>query len=449
MHTDDVAEHVELIRQAFGYITRFKGTTFVLKIENPVIDDPAFPLMVRDIALLHQLGIRVVIVPGTKERIDDVLTKYAIPWDTVGGVRVSSPEAIPFIKMAASDVANRIMTLLAQNETNAVIGNWVKARSIGVRDGVDFQSTGLVESVKVDIVHSVLDQALIPIFPNIGWSATGKPYNISSNELATVLATRLGSEKLFFVTPHGCVTAGDWRLPPETAAEQSGQISRMTDGEAAEFVELNAPASPSPLLELVSLAVRACRGGVPRVHILDGRTDGVLLKEIFSTLGLGTMVYANTYVNVRRMRSSDVPSALAIMAPLVRAGVLVARTAEQVEARIDDYYAYEIDGVVHACVALHSYGDTSAEVAALAVDPAYSSLNIGRRLVAYCIEEARKRRASRVFVLTTQTSDWFDSLGFTLGGIEDLPPEKRIAYDRSRNSRVLTFPLGAQSPLGG
>ena len=116
MRTDDVADHVELIRQAFGYITRFKGRTFVLKIENPVIDDPAFRLMVRDITLLHQLGIRVVIVPGTKERIDEVLTRYGVRWDTEAGVRVSTPEMVPFIKMAASDVANRVMTLLAQNE---------------------------------------------------------------------------------------------------------------------------------------------------------------------------------------------------------------------------------------------------------------------------------------------------------------------------------------------
>lgn len=444
MRTDDVAEHVELIRQAFGYITRFKGKTFVLKIENPVIDDPAFRLMVRDIALLHQLGIRVVIVPGSKERIDEVLTRYGVRWDTQGGVRVSTAEMIPFVKMAASDVANRVMTLLAQNEANAVIGNWVKARGIGVRDGVDFQSSGLVESVKVDILHSVLDQGLIPIFPNIGWSATGKPYNISSNELATVLAARLGSEKLFFITPSGGIASSDYALPPELASEQNGQISRMTDGEAARFVELNAARAPDPVVELVGLGLRACRAGVPRVHIVDGRVDGVLLKEIFSTLGLGTMIYANTYLNVRKMRSADVPSALAIMAPLVRDGILVSRTADQIEARLDDYYVYEIDDMPHACVALHTYGDGSAEIAAVAVDRGYTSLNIGRRLVSYCLQEARRRGASRVFVLTTQTADWFDSIGFGPGTVEDLPRERRIAYDRNRKSRILTFDLKDQ-----
>ena len=444
MRTDDVADHVELIRQAFGYITRFKGSTFVLKIENPVIDDPAFRFMVRDIALLHQLGIRVVIVPGSKERIDEVLTRYGVRWGTEAGVRISTPEMVPFIKMAASDVANRVMTLLAENEANAVIGNWVKARSIGVRDGVDFQSTGLVESVKVDIVHSVLAQGLIPIFPNIGWSATGKPYNISSNELATVLASRLGSEKLFFITPLGGIGSADYTLPPSLAAEQSGQIMRMTDEEAASFVELNASRRPDALLDLVSLGLRACRGGVPRVHIVDGRVDGVLLKEIFSTLGLGTMIYANTYLNVRKMRSADIPSAVAIMAPLVREGILVARGAEQLEARLDDYFVYEIDGIPHACVALHAFSDGSAEIAALAVDRGYTALNIGRRLVTYCLGEAHRRGASRVFVLTTQTADWFDSIGFVAGGVEDLPPERRLAYDRSRNSRILTYDLRAQ-----
>jgi amino-acid N-acetyltransferase len=442
----DVAMHVELIRQAFGYITRFKGKTFVLKIENPIIDHAGFRLMVRDIALLHQLGIRVVIVPGSKERIDEVLTRYGLPWRTESGVRVSTPEAIPFIKMAASDVSNRVMTLLAQNETSAVIGNWVKARSIGVREGVDYQSAGLVESVKVDIVQTVLEQGLIPIFPNIGWSATGTPYNISSNELATVLATRLGAEKLFFVTPLGGIAAADLRRPAALSSEPEAQISRMTDGEAEALVALNKDHLADPEMELVSLALRACRGGVPRVHIVDGRVDGVLLKEIFSALGLGTMIYANTYVNVRKMRSSDVSAALSVMAPLVEAGILVSRTADQLEAQIDDYYVYEIDGMPHACVALHDFGRDHAEIAALAVDRGYTSLNIGRRLVEYCLQEARRQGTRRVFVLTTQTADWFDSLGFVSGTVEDLPPDRQRSYDRSRKSRILTYDLERPRP---
>jgi amino-acid N-acetyltransferase len=156
------------------------------------------------------------------------------------------------------------------------------------------------------------------------------------------------------------------------------------------------------------------------------------------------MIYANTYLNVRKMRSADIPSALAIMAPLVSDGTLVARGADQIESRIDDYYVYEIDGVPHACVAMHSFGDGTAEIAALAVDRGYTALNIGRRLVAYCLQEAKRRGTARVFVLTTRTADWFDSLGFVAGGVEDLPPERQRSYDRSRKSRILTYEVGSR-----
>ena len=151
-------------------------------------------------------------------------------------------------------------------------------------------------------------------------------------------------------------------------------------------------------------------------------------------------------LNVRRMRSADVPAALSLMAPLVSAGILVSRTAEQIESSIEDYYVYEIDGVPHACVALKAWNATTAEIGALAVDRGYTALNIGRRLVEYCLEEARRRGLERVFVLTTQTADWFDSLGFRAGTIDDLPPERRRTYDRARASRILTYDLGPGGP---
>ena len=146
-----LAEQVELIRQVFGYVDQFKDKIFVIRIDGEIIMDPLFPVLVRDLALLHRVGIRIILVPSAHTRIDQILTKYGMDWDTVGGVRVSSAQAIPFIKMAAFDVSNRVMTLLAESRLDAVIGNWVRARAIGVRDGVDFQETGRVDKLKGDI----------------------------------------------------------------------------------------------------------------------------------------------------------------------------------------------------------------------------------------------------------------------------------------------------------
>jgi amino-acid N-acetyltransferase len=180
MDKSKLKEQVETIRQAFGYINQFKGETFVIKLESSLIAHPLFPLLIRDVVLLHRMGINVVLVPGAKDRINEILKKYNIKCRTVKGVRVSPPEAIPLIKMAAFDVTNKVMTILAENGANGVIGNWVRAKSIGVRKGVDFQSSGVVEKVQVDIVNKVIGEGIIPIFPTIGWSAKGKPYNLSS-----------------------------------------------------------------------------------------------------------------------------------------------------------------------------------------------------------------------------------------------------------------------------
>ena len=136
MDTQYSHEHVDLIREVFHYTRRFKNSTFVIKIDSPVITDPGFPVLCRDLALLHEVGIRIIIIPGARERIDEILDRFSVKWKLAGGTRIASEEAIPFIKMAAFDVANKVMTSLAAGKVNAVIGNWVRARAKGVIDGI-------------------------------------------------------------------------------------------------------------------------------------------------------------------------------------------------------------------------------------------------------------------------------------------------------------------------
>ena len=318
---------VELIRQVFEYTQRFQGGTFVIKIEGSLMAHPFFPLLVKDLVLLHRQGIRIVLVPGAKQRIDEILTRYQIPWQTVEGVRISTAEAVPFIKMAAFDVSNRLITQLAENSTHAVIGNWVRARSLGVRRGVDYQMTGVVEKVNAEIIRKTLADGLVPIFPNIGWSATGKPYNISSNELACRLAGALQADKLFFVSDHRGVSAVEYRLPEGVERDDEGLVTHLTSVQAAELVSLNTAESGEEMLELLRLAHRACSEGVSRVHIVNGEIEGVILQEIFSSRGCGTMVYANEHENIRAMRQEDIPEVLRIMQPFVEKEILLSRSA--------------------------------------------------------------------------------------------------------------------------
>ena len=437
---DHSKEQIDLIREVFHYSHRFQGAVFVIKIDYQIIDHPLFPGLVKDLALLHQIGIKMVIIPGAKARIDEVLGRYGIETDMADGVRISTEEAIPFIKMAAFDVSNRIMTMLAGQKVNAVIGNWVRARSLGVIKGRDYQQTGVVEKIDVSLVKKILDEGLIPIFPCIGWSSLGKPYNINSNELATVVSINLSAQKLFFVTPYAGLMKADYRIPKGAYLAQDGRISRLSVEAALEFYKLNTDHS-DPLLEYVDFGCRAASRQVDRVHLVNGTIDGVILKEIFSNLGMGMMIHGNIYDSIRPMKPRDISDVLRLMDPLVEKEILVRRTEEQLQDSYTDYVVYEMDDSVHGCGALVEYPENMAEIAAIAVDQSYKHLGIGQKVVEFLLSVARERGLKRIFVLTTQTADWFQKLGFAEGTIDDIPEAKREKYDRSRNSKIFTFSL--------
>ncbi len=442
MNNNLLQEQVATIRQSFGYVREFKDAIFVIKIDSTLMKDPYFPIFIRDVVLLHNAGIKVVLIPGTRVRIDEILSSFTIPYHSVEGVRISTEEAIPFIKMAAFDVSNQIMTLLAENSANAVIGNWVRARSIGVRNGTDYQSTGMIDKVDSDSILKILNDNMIPIFPNIGWSLTGKPYNISSNELALKISAELKASKLFFITDCGGVTGSPYKLPPNITSSQEGFISQLTVQEATEIIELN----PTNIyqdtnLQLLNIACKAATNGVQRVHIIDGRVDGILLKEIFSNRGYGTMIYTNQHENIRPIVHQDIPDIMKITADLVKKGVLIARDPSYIEIHISEYVVYEVDNTIHGSGALKEYEAHSAEIYSIAVDSTYASMGIGKRIISYLIQKALSKGYKTLFLLTTQTTDWFVDRGFYEGSIEDLPPQKAAAYNMERKSRVLLLDL--------
>ena len=440
MEHDRLHEHVDTIREVFSYLRQFQGKTFVVKIDIAVMDDPLFSVLAKDLSLIHQAGIRIAIVPSARERIDEVLATYGVPYQVHGGIRITSEEAMPFIKMAAFDVSNRVMTMLSANGITAVIGNWVRARGIGVRDGIDFKSAGVVESVRADTMRTLLDDGVVPIFPCIGWSSVGRPYNISSNELAVVVATTLGAGKLFFVTAAPGYAAGSFRVPERIPVAPDGRLANFSPADLDDFFAANPGREED--LELLYRARRACAAGVERVHILDGRGEGVILREIFSNLGSGTMVYSNRYGGIRPMRLNDVSDVLRIMQPFVQRGILLPRSEAQLKDAMQDFIVFEVDDSVHACAALHGFPEGMGEIAGIAVDEHYLHLGVGPKLVDYLCEQARRAGLSRVFALTTQTGDWFQKLGFEEADLSVLPERKRLAYDLQRKSRIFLKPLG-------
>jgi amino-acid N-acetyltransferase len=344
--------------------------------------------------------------------------------------------------MAAFHVATRFITGLSAGPVDAVIGNFVRARGLGVNGGVDMDHTGTVDRILTDSIRRVLNLGMVPILPCIGHSSTGKPYNVSGDEIALAASAALGAIKLFIISMEPGIRAGSYALPENIEIGSRGRVIRLTPQEAEEVLEKNAGLAgrEDKGMAGLRLALRASRAGVERVHIVDGGEEGAVLRELFSNLGAGTMVYADEYESIRPLRTADIPDILRLMEPLVQRDVLIRRGAEEIQEKEEDYAVFEIDGSLHACGALHDWGEGQGEIAAVATNGTYTGL--GRRIVRYLIDRAAKRGFHRVFVLTTRTHDWFELLGFSECSVESLPERRRRNYDRNRKSMVFALDLG-------
>ena len=429
------SKKAENVRDVIRYLQKFKNALLVIYLDDKTISSPLFSSHIRDIALLHQAGLQVVLIPGARRRIDEVLNNAKIKWSHNEGIRVTTADAMPLIKMAAFDVSNTVMTSLAANNITAVIGNWVRARGKGVLGGFDFGTAGEIDKLETEAIRTVLNDGFIPIFPCIGWNAAGHPYNISSMLLAKQVAMNLKADKLFFMLFNEEICAQKYSIPEGFALSETGNIPAMDLEEVDRFIDKNFT-SGGEVKNILKAAQEACRAGVTRVHILNGNIDGVLPCEIFSGLGSGTMIYTGGYGKVRQMEQTDIPSVLAIMKPFVESGKLLSRTETQIAEGLQDYIVYELDGGIHACAALHFYDDGQAEIAAVAVDENYAHMGIGPKLIDTLISQAGEGGATSIFIMTTQTADWFEKLGFEEDKLESIPEERRKLWDSRRGSKV-------------
>lgn len=429
------SKKADSVRDVIRYLQKFKNATLVIYLDDKTISSSLFSSHIRDIAMLHQAGLKVVLIPGARRRIDEILKNAGIKWTYQNNFRVTSQEAMPLIKMAAFDVSNIVMTSLAANGITAIIGNWVRARGRGVLNGFDYGTAGEIDKLETDAIRTVLNDGFIPIFPCIGWNAAGHPYNISSMLLAKQVAINLQADKLFFMMFDEEINSQKFIIPEGFALSEAGTIPAMNLEEVESFLEKNSSAD-NEFKSLMKASEEACRSGVTRVHIVDGNMDGVLPCEIFSGLGSGTMIYTSNYGKVRPMVQTDIPSVLSIMRPFVESGKLLPRTEEQISASLEDFIVYELDGGVHACAAIHFYDDGQAEIAAVAVDENYAHMGIGPKLIDNLISQAGAGQASSVFIMTTQAADWFEGLGFEEDDISTIPEERRKIWSRERNSKV-------------
>jgi amino-acid N-acetyltransferase len=431
------ARYVEWFRSSAPYINAHRGRTFVIRFGGEAVLDAAFAHLIHDIALLDSLGVRLVLVFGARPQIERRLAERGLSLRYEGGLRVTDESALALVKEAAGAVRLEIEALLSMGLSNSpmagagirvVSGNFVIARPIGVRDGVDLQHTGEVRRVNVESLDRHLQGGDVVLIPPVGFSATGEMFNLSAEEVAIAVAASLRAAKLLVLAEGAAMSA-----------EAGGPVRELTVPEAtALLAERRRRGADDEATRHLAGAVRACRAGVQRVHLLEQHTDGALLLELFTRDGIGTMVNADAYDTTRRATIEDVGGLLALIEPLERQGVLVRRSREKLENEIGHFTVMERDGTVIGCAAGYPFAEEGVmELACLAVQEGYADAGRGDALLQAVQKDARVMGLKRLFVLTTQAEHWFVERGFVKAHIEDLPVARQALYNYKRNSKVL------------
>ncbi len=428
-------EFVRWFRSASPYINAHRGRTVVIQFGGEALQDDGFAELVHDIALLNALGIRLVLVHGTRPQVAERLNGDDAAFHD--GLRITPPAALPAIKAASGLVRTEVEALLSMGLANSpmagarirvVSGNFVTARPIGVRDGVDFGHTGQVRRIDGEAIARQLSDGAIVLLSPIGYSPTGEAFNLSALEVARAAAVAIGADKLICLSEGTGLTDAEGRL-----------IRQLRPKAAREWLQQQ---PEGDLSRTVSAALSALEGGVKRVHLLNRHTAGVLLLELFMRDGVGTLIAADRFDETRTATIDDVGGILELIAPLEAAGVLVRRSRERLETDIGDFLVMGRDGMVVACAACHVYPDDQvAELACLAVHPEYRKGGRADALLSRVEQSLINAGVARLFVLTTQTAHWFLERGFAPGTLGDLPVTRRDMHNYQRNAKVYVKPL--------
>ena len=420
------------LRGILQYIPRFREKIFVISVDGAIVTDENFANILLDIAVLRSLNIRVVLVHGAAAQIKALAEEQGLVPSDLDGSGITDVATLKLALTAANRLTHEILEGLSANDLRAATTNGVIAHPLGILYGVDHQLTGKVERVDVDLFQTLLAQGIVPVVPPLGLDGDGRTYRINSDHGAVAVAEALKATKLIYIT------TGDGLFCQGQLIRQmlASDLDQILTHKKQEFV-------PGMLSKAVHAAA-ACRAGVPRVHIINGRVDEGLLAEVFSNEGIGTLIYANEYQQVRRAMKKDVRAIMMLTKGGVASDELVKRTRANIEKQLNDFYIFEIDKNPVACIALHVYPEhNKGELACLYVSRSHENQGIGRKLIQFVENKARELELSELLVLSTQAFSYFQSKGgFTEGTPDDLPPARREKYDQSgRNSKVLVKKL--------
>jgi amino-acid N-acetyltransferase len=425
------------LRGILQYVPRFREKIFVVAIDGDVIASENFPNILLDLAVLRSLNIKIILIHGAGMQIEKLAAERGVTLSNTDGTGVTDEAALKISIEAATQIINEIMQGLTSVDLRAAYANSIIAHPAGILGGIDYLYTGRVEKVDTKSLHLFLNEGIIPIIPPIGFDGEGKTFRVNSDNIALEVAEAMHAMKIIFLFSLDGLSLG-------------GEIVRqLSIAETEDILKKKKVADNPKLTSKLEHAARACRQGVPRVHLLNGNVNEALLTEVFSPDGIGTMVYSNEYQQIRRVFKKDVRGIMALIRQSVDSEELIRRTRNEITQSLEDYWVLEIDRALVGCVALHSYPDSGkAELACLYVSKTHGGLGYGQKLMAFAESLAAEKGVQKILALSTQAFAYFQQKGgYSEVPPDELPPDRREKYEASgRNSKVLMKQVAVAQP---
>jgi len=425
---------VNWFRDSAPYIHAHRSRTFVVSFGGEVVLSANFSHHIHDFALLNSLGIRLVLIHGIRPQINHGLQKQGLSSKFHHNLRITDKIALECVKQAVSVARIEIEALLSMGLANSPMsgakvrissGNFVTAKPIGVIDGIDYCHTGKVRRIDSEAIHQQLNQNNVVLISPIGYSPSGEIFNLCAEKVATEVAIALQAEKLILMTEKSCC-----HLPNQQT------IPQMTVAEAQNFINETVNVDDN-IKRPLTAAIQACKAGIKRVHLVNRKQEGVLLLELFSHNGIGTLISALAFEKIRPATLDDIKGILNIIVPLEKQGKLIERSQQNLERQIADYMVIESDGLILGCAALQSDNQHSAVLACVAIHTDYRKAQRGNKLLEAVYKQAKQQGLTQLFVLSTQTMHWFIERGFQPIAITELPAQLKQNYNNQRNPKVL------------
>jgi amino-acid N-acetyltransferase len=421
------------LRGILKYVPRFQGQIFIIALDGSIVADENFGNLLVDIAVLRSLAIKVVLVHGISHQIKELSEMRNITISNSDGTGLTDAATLDLAIRASSRVSHALVEGLTQNALKCATTNAVRALPVGILKGIDQQFTGKVERIDKEFLTELIERQAVPVVSPVAFGPDGKSLRVNSDLLAAELAEALRATKIIYLTPAlGLLIDGEIRREISIDALRKivqEQPERIADSAFSKAVH----------------AIKAIENGTPRVHILDGRIFDGLLNEIFSNEGVGSLVYGNDYAQIRKAKKSDVRMIYNLTRAAVRREELIFRSQQAIEKNIEQFFVFEIDENIIACVTLYFFPGKPqmAEVGSLYVMPFYHNRGIGKKMVDYACMIAKERGASTVLALSTQSFGFFTNVVGFEETTKDVLPEARLKlYEESgRNAKVLSKQL--------